>query len=312
MYGHGIAALRRLKNQKDRVSSLLARYKELQRLGVSEMKPIGAKVDLTDCVAAARKQVTGLSLDQAVLALADILPIPSVDALRKDVLASAKTFISDQLMPTVLVNDEGAPLAGFAPLDSDADEANPDLKSRMFRDLRRSRVVDIFGFIDPVRDQIVHEHVITVQPFLRLASLSEFIPPSRESIWALGLQAGMMGDFLTATHVLVPQVEHSIRTLLVRSGTVPVVWTKEGYEELPDLNAVLRDHQTTKILGEDLVFVMTAVFVNRFGGNLRNDLAHGLLETSAFYGETAVYAWWLLLKCVVAFGRIERGLPRQS
>jgi Domain of unknown function (DUF4209) len=154
------------------------------------------------------------------------------------------------------------------------------------------------------RDQIVH--VIASQPFLQLASLSEFVPASRESIWALGLHAGTTGDFLTATHVLVPQIEHSIRTLLVRSGKVPVVWTRQGYEELPDLNAVLREPQTEKLLGKDLVFAMTAVFVNRFGGNLRNELAHGLLETGAFYSETAVYAWWLLLKCVVAFGRLNQ------
>lgn len=107
-----------------------------------------------------------------------------------------------------------------------------------------------------------------------------------------------------------PQVEHSIRVLLVRSGKVPVTWTKQGYEELPHLNAVLRDPHTAKLLGEDLVFTLTVVFVNRFGGSLRNDLAHGLVETSAFYGETAVYAWWLLVKCVVAFGRIKEGQRR--
>jgi hypothetical protein len=310
-YGNGIAALRRLQNQRERVSSLLARYKELQRLGVREMKPLGGKVDLTECVAAARKRVGGLPLEDAIVALANILPIASVDDLRKEVLHSAKTYIADQLFPTVLVNDEGAPLAGFGPLDPDADDADHALKSRMFQDLRRTRVAEAFGFIDPARDQIVHEHVITSQPFLRLASLSEFIPASRESIWAMGLQAGMTGDFLTATHLLVPQVEHSIRTLLVRSGKVPVVWTTQGYEELPDLNAVLRDPEAAKILGKDLVFTMTAIFVNRFGGNLRNDLAHGLLETSAFYSETSVYAWWLLLKCVVAFGRGEQQPGRE-
>jgi hypothetical protein len=112
------------------------------------------------------------------------------------------------------------------------------------------------------------------------------VPASRESVWALGLYAGMTGEFLAATHILVPRVEHSIRTLLVRAGKVPVFWKKHGYEELPDLNAVLRNPDPPKILGNDLVFTMTVV--NRFGGNLRNDLAHGLLETSAFYSETAV------------------------
>lgn len=305
MFGNGIAALRRLQNQRERVSSLLARYKELQRLGVRELKPFEVKVDLSECVTAARQRVAGASLDDAIVALANVLPLPSVAHLKEGVLESAKIYIADRIFPTVLVNDEGAPIAGIGTLDPAADGADHVLKARMFQDLRRTRVVDVFGFIDPARDQIVHEHVITPQPFLRLASLSEFVPQSRESVWALGLHAGMTGDFLTATHLLVPQVEHSIRTLLVRAGKVPVVWKKHGYEELPDLNAVLRDPDTAKILGNELVFTMTAVFVDRFGGNLRNDLAHGLLETSAFYSETAVYAWWLLLKCVVAFGRVQ-------
>jgi len=204
------------------------------------------------------------------------------------------------------VNNEGAPLDGFGPLDPDAEEADHALKSRMFQDHRRTRIVEVFGFIDPARDQIIHDHIVTMDPFLRLASRSEFVPAGRESIWAAGLHAGLTGDFLTAVHFLVPQVEQSIRTLLTRSGKVPVVWTKNGFEELPDLNSVLRDPQTTKILGKDLVFALSSVFVNRFGGNLRNDFAHGLLETGAFFSETAVFAWWLLLKCVVVFSRVQR------
>jgi hypothetical protein len=77
LYRHGIAALRRLPNQRDRVSSVLARYKELQRLGVGELKPIGFNVNLTECVNTARARVAGASLDDAIVALADILPLPS-------------------------------------------------------------------------------------------------------------------------------------------------------------------------------------------------------------------------------------------
>ena len=109
----------------------------------------------------------------------------------------------------------------------------------------------------------------------------------------------MIGDSLSAVHILVPQVEHSLRALLLRSGKVPVAWTKDGYEEAPDLNAILRDPALETILGKDLLFTMTALFVNRFGGNLRNRLAHGLMETGEFFSDMAIYAWWLLLRCVV-------------
>lgn len=306
LYGHGLQALRRLQGQRDRVSSLLARLKELQQLSLDELKPIGAVHDFSECVAAARKRVSGRALPDALVALATVLPIPSVDQLRADVLESAKVFVSQRILPTVVVNAEGAPIAGYGMLDPDApDDHMRALESRMHEDLRRARICDVFGFIDPARDQLVQEHVITFQPFLELAAMSEFVPASRETIWARGLYAGMIGDFLTSAHVLVPQVEHSIRALLLRSGKVPVTWTKDSYEEAPDLNDVLRDPETEKILGKDLLFTFKSVFVNKIGGNFRNRLAHGLVETEEFFGDTSIYAWWLLLKCVVMFA-----LPR--
>lgn len=312
LYAHGLHALRRLQGQRDRVSSLLARLKELQQLSLDELKSIGAVHDFSECVAAARKRVSGRPLPDALLALATGLPIPSVDQLRADVLESAKVFISQQILPTIVVNADGAPIAGYGTLDPDApDDHARALDARMNEDLRRARICDVFGFIDPARDQVVQEHVITVQPFLELAAMSEFVPASRESIWARGLHAGMIGDFLTSAHVLVPQVEHSIRALLLRSGKVPVTWTKDGYEEAPDLNDVLRDPETEKVLGKDLLFTFRSVFVNKIGGNFRNRLAHGLVETEEFFGDTSIYAWWLLLKCVVMFA-LPQSLADQS
>lgn len=300
LYANGIHALRRLPEQRDRVSSLLARLKELQRSGLKELKPLTSVQDFSECVAAARKKVSGLSLGDAILALAGLLSIPSVDRLKEEVLESAQEFIAQRIVPTVLLNNEGAPIAGYGTLDPNSNDDDHPLKSRMFEDLRRARICDVFGFIEPARDEIVQQHVVTIQPFLDLVARSEFVPSGRESIWAMGLHAGMIGDSLSAVHILVPQVEHSLRALLLRSGKVPVAWTKDGYEEAPDLNAVLRDPALEAILGKDLLFTMTALFVNRFGGNLRNRLAHGLMETGEFFGDTAIYAWWLMLKCVVA------------
>ena len=65
---------------------------------------------------------------------------------------------------------------------------------------------------------------------------------------------------------------------------------------------------TERVLGKDLLFTLTAIFVNPIGGGLRNRLAHGLMNTEEFFSDTAIYAWWLLLKCVVIFGRPETDL----
>ena len=54
--------------------------------------------------------------------------------------------------------------------------------------------------------------------------------------------------------------------------------------------------QTEEIFGEDLSFEIRALFCDSFGPNLRNELAHGLLDDRAFYSSNAIYAWWFGLK----------------
>ena len=53
-----------------------------------------------------------------------------------------------------------------------------------------------------------------------------------------------------------------------------------------------------KIFGRDLSFELKALFCDSSGSNLRNELAHGLLDDEACQSSFAIYAWWLGLKIV--------------
>jgi hypothetical protein len=41
---------------------------------------------------------------------------------------------------------------------------------------------------------------------------------------------------------------------------------------------------------------MEGMFIDRFGSNFRNKLAHGLLYSDAFYTDEAAYIWWSILR----------------
>ena len=56
--------------------------------------------------------------------------------------------------------------------------------------------------------------------------------------------------------------------------------------------------EVTQIFGEDLSFELKALYCDVFGPNLRNELAHGLLDYEACHSTYAIYAWWLGLKLV--------------
>lgn len=70
------------------------------------------------------------------------------------------------------------------------------------------------GVVSPAINQILLEHDVSERDFMSIVSDNNFIPPSREGIYACGLYAGIKGDLLVSTHLLIPQIEHSIRYIL--------------------------------------------------------------------------------------------------
>ena len=56
--------------------------------------------------------------------------------------------------------------------------------------------------------------------------------------------------------------------------------------------------EAKKIFGDDLSFEIRALFCDPYGPNLRNELAHGLLDEDACQSIYSVYAWWLGLNLV--------------
>jgi len=65
--------------------------------------------------------------------------------------------------------------------------------------------------------------------------------------------------------------------------------------------------EVTQIFGEDLSFELKALFCDAFGPNLRNEIAHGLLDDEACHSTYAIYSWWFGLKLVFnTFWNVKR------
>ena len=54
--------------------------------------------------------------------------------------------------------------------------------------------------------------------------------------------------------------------------------------------------EVEKAFGAALAFELRAVFCDTAGPNLRNVLAHGLLDDAEIVTASSVYAWWFCLR----------------
>jgi len=63
-------------------------------------------------------------------------------------------------------------------------------------------------------------------------------------------------------------------------------------------SALMELPEAAQVFGEDLAFEIRALFCDPLGRNLRNELAHGLLDDSECQSPYVAYAWWFGLRLV--------------
>lgn len=208
--------------------------------------------------------------------------IPKADEAKK-VLERIKTdapLIS--MFPITIIEKDGRPTAKIGSVDEDAE-------GRLYKQLGET-----ISFYQPflvfVLEKLREKYAPTVEDVLGHLSQSPLFTDSHRELLREGLQAYEQGDFTKAIHVLVPQVEQSLRNLLglLRIPTTKTVARHPGIEDAKSMNDVLGDARVRQAMTENLWRYLSVVYIERRGGlNLRNDLAHGLVGAKSFNRSVA-------------------------
>nr|WP_242049473.1 DUF4209 domain-containing protein [Acinetobacter baumannii] len=65
--------------------------------------------------------------------------------------------------------------------------------------------------------------------------------------------------------------------------------------------------QAKEILGKNLFFEMECIFTKPLGFNLRNNIAHGLLnDVEVTHLPGCTYAWWMVLRMIVLSAKYKK------
>lgn len=98
-------------------------------------------------------------------------------------------------------------------------------------------------------------------------------------------------------HLLVPQIEESIRTLLTHKGVITSGFDRTlSQQNEHDLNTTLLREEMHQLFDEDTVFELRGLLVEHYGSNLRNLMAHGLYNDHQMHSTDALYLWGLTLQ----------------
>lgn len=281
---------------------------EYQRKIPELMIPLSSSVDITDLVPVSEAAVAGKSLRDALMAFALNGRIPEYPKLLAQAEESSRQFVFKSLFPAVQLNRDGKVIDRQGSLDvSDPQQRIAALRKDMFRTVTMHFQIYGRAVIDPARRRIIEDHGLRVEDFFWIVSNNPLVPAGRELLYAEAFHAGFVGDMTKAIPLLVHQVEHSIRELLGNAGVIVTAINKEGIQSERNLNSLLYEPKLKELFGEDLVFALQALLVEKFGSNIRNDVAHGLMSYDEYFTYVCVYLWWLSFR-LVSIPVLKRGI----
>lgn len=314
----GLEALRQAKAKPERIKEVHAKLlkvqeastKELGSLGDPEDDIPGLKEDKEKAQKAVANYFSGLPFEGALEKMALVFRPTNLEALQKrDTEQANESFLgrffgASKLDISGKVTDK---MPGIVPGEEEAAEVT---RKRLVQGAQEvDWKIAVTWRIEPARAQISLEHPIRTGDLWYLVRDNPFIESGHEGIYLHGIQAGFFGDWLVAMHLLVPQIESSIRFVLKQHDVITSKMSSEGIQKDIDLNELLWMQQVEEIFGPDILFDLRGILIERFGCNLRNELAHGLMPEGAFYRIEAPYLWWLVLH-LLYLGHIK--LPREN
>lgn len=225
-----------------------------------------------------------------------------VDSFEEEIRKRKPNFFRS-LFSSVQMTDTGqiaakAPSVGLDPIDPESD----DYKSWMsFESQKRYEILinlQVNGFILPALWEMQSKHRLSERFFANLAYWSPTIPEGRDRLVGKALYNGYEMDFGSAIHLLSPQMENIVRVYLKQAGVNTRHTDQYGIDTEKGLSALtsqeIPEYELT--FGKNIAAEIRMLFCEGAGPNLRNNVAHGLLDDHASHSPSAVYAWWFFLK----------------
>lgn len=287
---------------RERVAEVAAMLDVSQALAVHEMTSVMTSLNLGVTSEHVRNLLRGMGPIEGLWRLAGLPILLSRANARRNAEESASRYVFAFGFGHRPVARDGRQ-EGYIPgsIGSRAEDHERVLTSLMRDHAMYGRMQAVLDAIEPGRRQLLLNHEYTLSEINRAINQRPLIPSGHSLLWAKAIHAGLVGEYDFAVHILAPQLENALRTILRGAGEIIYV-TRNDVQSLISLEAVLDHPRLAQIIDDDHIFALDCVLAERLGANVRNNVAHGILTDAGSNSVDSAYVWWLALRMLCFYG----------
>lgn len=276
------------------------RLVEVQKDIYKSMSSHKQKIDMSGIIEKISKLMEGLSFEECVVRLGQMTHLYTKQEGERHVMEHLTKYPFSQMFGTNIINIDGQTVFSLMPLDiadpyKDVDLLESHINHKLFELEDWSGNLHLrFAF-----DYIRKNFDVTQQSFNFILSDNAIVPIERRKIIEKGIRLAFEGDYYAAVHILAPQTENIFRYIAKTAGALTVTLENDGSSKQKTLTSIFDLPELLDCYDNDIIFLFKGLLNEQSGANIRNEIAHGIMEETKGATGSCVYFISALIRLLV-------------
>ena len=266
------------------------RLVEIQKEIPKMMIPISVELNLKDIIENIKVNMEGLTFEESVLRLIQMIVFDKQEEIRDRVVKRCKEDPLSCLFGKKQINTQGQTIFSLPPLDIQ----NPEKDSRLLELHMHQNVLKKQQFVGDI--WIKNILILMKDRFTIDNSMVEFlvkdnpiIPEGRERIFQSAIGMFLRGEYYEAMHIMAPQMENLFRNIAKEIGGLTVTLGNDGSSMEKALSSIFSLPEMVECYDNDILFIFKGLLNEQAGANIRNEVAHGIIDEKTCSSGACLY-----------------------
>lgn len=269
------------------------RLVEIQKEIPKLMVPITTKIDVSKLNEKIDKSMEGLTFEESVIRLSQMLTFYKKEDVKAQMLETYREHPLVHLWGKNLVNSTGQTVLALKPLDYSDPEKDEELLDMHIN----QKIVEDGKIVGDFCLKYALWHVRSTRKF-SLDNLdflivdNPIIPEGRERIFRSAIYMVLNGDYYEGVHILAPQIENLFRNIAKEVGGLTVTLENDGSSKEKVLSSIFDLPELMDCYDNDILFLFKALLNEQSGANIRNEIAHGIVDEAS--ASSGIYLFFMV------------------
>lgn len=288
------------------------KLEQIEPLVVKQLKPIKVELNVTSIINEIKNDIKDLSLEECIIYFLKVVDFPRKDSLRQRIKDEFKISPLASRIPVSIVNKTGRVLCLLDPIMSvDLDVDSFELDRHLAHKLLIETQIYSLG-IEYLINHIKQTFDVSPEAVDFLVQDNLIVPENRRSIFKYAIYLFFNDKRYEAMHILAPQVENLFRELAKNCGGSITTIDKNGIEQVKLLKSIFETSELLECYNSDILFLFRSLLIEIACGNIRNDIAHGLLDEDDIGRSEYSYFFGALIKLILFTSKIAFSIIKDS